>query len=168
MLAVKTFFGIGMRAVRNDPIAQETDPARTTTTPIVDDEPPPFSDRTATPMNPTRTPVRVRTGGRSRKTTRSAISQSGVEATSRAASPVEMCCSATATMPLPPVSRSRPTRAAPANSRQVMRKGLVPCRTRRNVPRSSAAVMKRRPLLSIGGMVSMAMAMPRYVEPHTT
>ncbi|GAA1019636.1 hypothetical protein Aple_086990 [Acrocarpospora pleiomorpha] len=168
MLAMKTFFGIGIRAVRNDPIAHEIVANRITTTPVADPDPPPFSDRTATPTNPTRTPVRVSTGGRSRKTTRRTISHRGVEATRSAARPVEMYCSDTATMPLPKVSRSRPASTAPPNSRQVMRKGRLPCRTSRNVPRISAAVMNRSPPLSIGGMVSMAMAMPRYVDPHTT
>ncbi|GAA0969130.1 hypothetical protein GCM10009555_015650 [Acrocarpospora macrocephala] len=168
MLAMKTFFGIGIRAVRNDPIDHENEANRITTTPTADPDPPPSSDRTATPTNPTRTPVRVSAAGRSRKTTRRTISHSGVEATRSAARPVEMYCSATATMPLPPVSRSTPTSAAPPIWCQVMRKGCLPCRTSRNVPRMSAAVTNRSPELSIGGMVSMAMAMPRYVDPHTT
>ncbi|GAA0375606.1 hypothetical protein Acor_81000 [Acrocarpospora corrugata] len=161
MLPMNTFFGIGMRPARNEPSDQETDAIRMMATPPGDDELPPSSDRTATPPNPTRTPVRVSMGGLSRNTTRSTISHSGVEATSSAARPVPMYCSATATMPLPPVSRSTPTRAAPPNSRQVMRRARPPRRSSRNVPRISAAVTNRRPPLSIGGIVSIAMAMPR-------
>ncbi|GAA3122555.1 hypothetical protein GCM10020001_048820 [Nonomuraea salmonea] len=95
-------------------------------------------------------------------------SHSGTEATSSAARPLEMCCSATATMPLPPVSSSSPTSAAPPNWRGVILNAALPFLISRNAARRSEAVTNREAPCSSGGIVSMAILMPRYVEPHTT
>jgi hypothetical protein len=72
-----------------------------------------------------------------------------------------MYCSATATMPLPPVSSSTPTTAAPPSCRAVILNGASPFLMTRNPPSSTAADTNRRAPLSMGGMVSMTMAMPR-------
>ncbi len=146
---------------RNDPIDHDSDPARMITMPMALDDAAPVSESPATPQNPMSTPASVSSRGRSRAIMRKTTSHSGTEATSREARPEEMCCSAIATMPLPPVSSRRPTRPAPRNSRRVMRKLPAPRRTTSTVPRMRAAATKRRPPLSIGGMVSMAIMMPR-------
>jgi hypothetical protein len=106
--------------------------------------------------------------GRSRTANLNTTSHSGTEATRSAASPVEMYCSATASIPLPRVRSSTPTRAAPRNCLRDILKTVGPDRTSRKPASRAAAVMNRRAPLSMGGIDSIAMPIPRYVEPHTT
>lgn len=144
LLAANGSFGIGRRADRNDPIDQESDAIRITTTPVVEDPPSePVSESAATPPKPTSTPARVSTCGRSRTSRRKSTSHSGTDATSSAARPLEMCCSATETRPLPPVSSSTPTRAAPRNSRRFMAKAPRPRRHSSPSASSGAATRNR-------------------------
>ncbi|GAA3569071.1 hypothetical protein GCM10022419_057360 [Nonomuraea rosea] len=160
--------GISILLDRNEPTAHDTEANSTTTIPTLLPPSAPVSDRAATPTSPTSTPASVRVLGRSRTTNLNTTSHSGTEATRSAARPVEMYCSATASSPLPVVSSSTPTTAAPRNCLRDSLKAAGPDRTSRKPESSAAAVMNRMAALSIGGIDSIAIPIPRYVEPHTT
>ncbi|GAA0934090.1 hypothetical protein GCM10009560_40890 [Nonomuraea longicatena] len=160
MLVASGLRGIAIRPDRNEPIAHDTEPMRTTTMPMVLPLSPPVSDSPAIPARPTSTPATVSGLGRSRRANLNTTSHSGTEATSSAASPVEMYCWATASRPLPVLSSRTPMAAAPTSSRRVIRSAEGPERMSRKAPSSVAAVMKRMAPLSMGGMDSMATAMP--------
>jgi hypothetical protein len=117
------------------------------------------------PTRPTSTPATTpsvgrRPPGRNQSTT---TTQSGTQATRRAAIPEATNCSAHTTPPFPPRSRRAPMTAASRHMRPVGR----------GAPRASAhaaipAPERRKRVLAIrkGGIVSTAKRMARYVEPQ--
>ena len=74
--------------------------------------------------------------------------------------------SATCTRPTPSPSRRPPTIAAPPSSRRAIRREVP--RNARIAARSRPATRKRDPAARSGGIVSTAILIPKYVEPHTT
>ena len=99
--------------VNTDPVAQQIGAPIAKMAPIRFSRPGPGAPiRNATPLKPTTRPTMTSAGSRRPKITRSSSAiQSGDVATSRAATPVGMYCSARMTPPLPPTRR-----AAPINS----------------------------------------------------
>src|SRR3954471_5873309 len=90
LLGANALDGIGIRADRNDPIDHDSDPSRTITMPTGSvDSPPPFSDRAATPPEPTSTPASATRPGRSLTAILNSTSHSGTDATSSAARPLD-------------------------------------------------------------------------------
>jgi hypothetical protein len=64
--------------------------------------------------------------------------------------------------------RRRPTRAHDASSGRERRRWLPPFRHAMNPRSSPPASVKRTPAANVGGIVSDASSIPRYVEPQMT
>ncbi len=94
--------------------------------------------------------------------------QTGTIATSRAAIPDGTVCSPQATMPIPPPRSRAPTIALSRHSRRLGAWNERPPRATDQVSRISPASTKRIAAMRNGGIVSTAIAIPRYVEPQTT
>ena len=96
---------------------------------------------------------------------RRSTTQSGTEPMTSDASPVGTCRSAMKRSPFA-LGSSAPTSTQDASSRGAMRST---CRPRRHAVKPnirSAAATKRVPTANIGGIVSPASSIPRYVDPQ--
>ena len=150
-------------------MAHESDASMRTVAPILSMAPLPASSsgptRSTTPEKPRIRPKTIGEAGRTRsyRLHSSKAIQSGTVVIRTAVSPDGTCCSAHTTPPFPPKSSSPPIIVA---AFQLCLVGVgAPLR---RVQRYSAepAMRKRIPAMRNGGMVSMAMRMARYVEPH--
>ena len=114
-------------------------------------------------------PITARRGNRSpRKIPPRIATQTGISPTRSAAIPDGTVCSPNATNPLPPPNSSAPTIALSRHSRRLGRTNERPSRAIDQANRIAPAKKKRAAAIRNGGIVSTAMAIPRYVEPHTT
>ena len=116
-------------------------------------------------MNPKAVPASEARAGRSPVTERNTTSQSGTEAKISAASPIGTRRSATNNTAFAPI-RSSPQRTTDVAAGQPIRNGSRPCRISVQLVSKTPTVVKRIPAEKIGGIVSPAISIPRYVEPH--
>jgi len=124
--------------------------------------------RMATPANPIAIPTTARRGNRSpRKIPARIATQTGISPTRSAAIPDGTVCSPKATSPFPPPRSNAPTMALSRHSRRVGRTNERPSRAIDQAKRMAPANKNRAAAMRNGGIVSTAIAIPRYVEPHT-
>ena len=132
---------------------------------------PPESTRPTSSTRPPRPRPRPSTPRRDSlrpKQMRSRIAiHSGSMATSRAATPDAIRCSAQTTPPLPPTSRAAPTIAAARHCAGPSGSSARPPRHVETAKSTAPATRKRVAAMRNGGNVSMAMRIARYVEPQT-
>ena len=153
----------------SEPHAQASAAPSASSAPTRSIDPPLGPTSSATPPSPTTSPTMPLQASRRPLSTRSNTAiQSGIVATSSAATPESMRSSESATPPFPPRSNAPPTIAAASQWRPV---GPSPARSPRrteNQYRTAPATRNRAADMSSGGIVSIATMIPRYVEPQTT
>ena len=131
----------------------------------VDPDPSPGATTSTSPTSPASVDTRVARAGLCPDASRRRTIWSGTVPTIMAATLESIRVSATCTRPTPNPRSSVPTIALAPSSRLEIRR-LFP-RRRRMAARRRAATRKRLPAASSGGMVSIAILIPRYVEPQT-
>ena len=159
--------GSARRFDRNEPVDHAIVEAIITASPsAVDPAPSPGATTNRRPTRPAIVLRRVARAGFSRAIRRRPMICSGTVPAIIAATLESMRVSAMCTTPTPSPRRSPPAIALATSSARETRSDVP--RKARIAARRSAATRNRDPAATSGGIVSTAILIPKYVEPHTT